>query len=242
MKIQVRNELIKINNLTITEQLIFLIESLSQIRKLRLSEESKNQAIIGAMVADLFSMNKVGLVNNKVVVTNTEKTQFGFLNRFIDDLQSQDKRKFIIDIIHCYQYKGESIQQDILDTLVEEDLLLETRGLIPFVGSKEFQVRDRDIISKINERIQVSLTNDSSLEKESIYLLAILQAIGVLKRFFYTSVDFNEKKKKRLQELMKEEYLAKMIYEAIKQQPESDSLAMVEMPPLHFSAGLKGIY
>ena len=66
MFIENGNELEKLQNLSITQQLIFFTEIIANNKESLPFKDRKKYAIIGTLVSDLLLKRKAGLVNNKV--------------------------------------------------------------------------------------------------------------------------------------------------------------------------------
>ena len=243
MFIEEENKLIKLKkleklqNLSISQQLVFFTKIMAKNKESLLFNDRKKFAIIGALVADLLLKKKAGLVNNKVVIINTEKATLDYLNKLIDYLQSLEDRQYISEIIFKYQEEANQIEDEILHQLIEKELLEEKKGFIPFLFPTELQAKDQEIISQIKTLIHESLEQKAQPEENTIYLLTIIDAINILRQFFKTKEEYNERKK-RLVELMDREYIAKMIYKAIKEQPEPELPPASYMPPFYFTGGL----
>ena len=145
MFIEEENKLIKLKkleklqNLSISQQLVFFTKIMAKNKESLLFNDRKKFAIIGALVADLLLKKKAGLVNNKVVIINTEKSTLDYLNKLIDYLQSLEDRQYISEIIFKYQEEANQIEDEILHQLIEKELLEEKKGFIPFLFPTELQ-------------------------------------------------------------------------------------------------------
>ncbi len=236
MKQEIEIKLKKITDLTITEQLILAFDTLIDLKDPTIIKAKMNQAIIGGTIADLFNLNKAGLVNNKVVLSDDKKTNLTYVNDLIDHLLTLDQKKLMIDIIFSYQHKAKEIKNNLQDELIRQGFLQEKRNFPPLIGPKEIHVSEQQLINNTKKRIVNSLDDDSKPEKEFIYVLAILDAVELLSYFLDTSIEL-DKKKERLKDLMEEEYIAKLIHDAIQNQPDPESLNMYEEPPLYTMGG-----
>lgn len=237
MSQQTKFKQMDINELTITEQLLFTLESIRDKENPTILEAKKNYAIMGAALADLFNLKKSGLVNNKIVIKDNKKTDYEYINDLIDKLDSLEKKKLIIDVIFGYQYKGKSIENELLDELIKKGLLIEKRNILPIIGPKEIHVSKNALINLAEDRVVNALSIGSKPEKELIYVLAILDAIDLLPYFIDSKAEIEEKKE-RLNELMEKENLVKQIHKAIKNEPDPESLAMYEEYPMNTMGGI----
>ena len=228
---------IDMNNLTITEQLLFILETLRDKENLTILEAKKNYAIMGAVIADLFNLKKADLENNKMVIIDNTKTEFEYINDLIGKLGSLEKNKLLIDVIFGYQYKGKDIENKLVDELINKKLLVEKRNFLPLIIPKKIEVSEKAFIKDIKEEVVNALSNDLKPKKEFIYVLAILDAIDLLPYFCDSDIEVKEKEI-RLNELIGEEHLAKLVHNSIKNLPEPESLAMYEEYPVYTEGGL----
>jgi len=228
---------IDINELTITEQLLFTLESLRDTENPTLLEAKKNYAVMGATIADLFNFKKAGLINDKVVILDHEKTNYNYIDDLTYTLDSLRNNKLLIDVIFGYQHKGKDIEHELLDELIQKKLLVEKRNFLPIIGPKDVHVSESAFSNLAKDRVVQALSKDSKPEKELIFVLAILDAIDLLP-YFIDSTDLLEEKKQRLYGLMEKEDLAKVIHKAIKNEPDPESLAMYEVYPMYTNGGI----
>ena len=234
------NKLEILHHLTITQHLLFLLESIPKKNQSLLFEEIKKYAIIGATITDLMLLKKVALVDNRLEIINSEKTDFSYMNTLLAELQSEEEKKLLMEVIYNYRHEAEVIEEEILKELLEKELLIEKKGLIPFLFPTELRVKDPELAIISRESIQKALTKESKPEKEVLYVIAIMDAIYALQKFMDTKEEYEEKKK-RLDELLEEEELAKKVYETITSQPEPEFPAYY-IPPMYFMDGLTGLY
>ena len=237
MFIENGNELEKLQNLSITQHFIFFTEIMANNKESLLFKDRKKYAIIGALVSDLLLKRKAGLVNNKVVITNNEKTTLEYLDKFVAYLQSLEERQYISEIIFNYKEEAKNIENEILNQLLEKDLLVDKKRFMRFLFSTEIQVKNKVLISQIKNLIRESLVKEAHPERKTIILLAIIDSMNILRQFYKTKDEY-KRKKKRIEKLMEEENIAKMVYEAIKEQPEPELPPVTYMPPLYLSSGM----
>ncbi len=241
MSIQENKNPKMLDELPITHQLVFLIETMAKNKDSLLFKDRKKYAIIGASVADLLLKKKARIVNNKVLLETTEERDPEYLSKLLDDIQSSKNSELLSDILYDYQFEADEIEEIIFDELLDNEILIEKKGFIPFLFPSELHVNNPDILKQSSTRIRTSLEKDQNPDRKTIYLLAITDAINFLRQFFQSKEEYKEKKR-RLKELMGKEYGARIIYDAIKNQPEPELPTAYYMPPLYFSGGLTGMY
>ena len=73
MHVEETNEINVFKKLTISEQLMYLIESITHVNESKHFQEKKAHSVIGSLVADLLFLHKLDLTNNKITIIDGEK-------------------------------------------------------------------------------------------------------------------------------------------------------------------------
>ena len=240
MQITMNSEQIEFKTMPITEQLLLLVDSETDLNETPKFKDKKHNAIIGSLLADLFLMKKIGLVNNKVLVTTSDTSRINYLNNFLNKLRSLGERKLMEDIIHEVKPLAENVEQDVMKKLLAEEWLVEKKGFIPFISQKELQIESSDFLKALKSTITDILANKQEPDKGHVYLMAILHAINMLKNF-NKGGKLGKEEISRLNELMNQEYLTKLLYNAIKNQPDPKSLKFIDIAPPGYMAGVGGL-
>ena len=188
----------------------------------------------------MFLLKKAGLVNNKVVLTTSEGTGINYVDGFINKLRHLDKKDLMENIIHEEKPLSDGVEENILEKLLAEEWLVEKKGFIPFISQKELQIDNSDVLKFIQATITNILANELEPNKEQIYLMALLYAIDRLKNFIKQE-NLGRQERTRMNELLEQEYVAKLIYNAVKNQPEPDSLKLIDIGPPGYVAGVTGL-
>ena len=189
MSLKTEFKLMDINRLTITEQLLFALESIRDEKNPTILEAKKNYAVVGATIADLFNFKKASIIDNEIVLKDNEKTDYDYINDLIDKLDSLENNKLLMDVIFSYQNKGRCIENDVLDELVNKKLLFEQRTFLPIIGPKEIHESETAFSNRIKYQVENALSKTSKPEKKFIYVLAILDAIDLLPYFVESTIE-----------------------------------------------------
>lgn len=235
-----KNNLYEFTTKPITEQLLLLVDTKTDLNETPEFKDKKENAIIGALLADVLLMKKAGLINNKVVVTTNEEAKTKYIEEFIEKLKSLEKREVMENIIHGVKSIAEDIEDNVLKKLLAEEWLVEKKGLIPFISQKELRVDSPELLKDVKATITNILTAEQEPNKELIYLMTLLYAIDMLQNFNKEG-KLDREEERRMNELMEKEYIAKLIYDAIKNQPEPESLRLVDLGPPGYIAGVAGM-
>lgn len=236
----VKNNQFEFEKLPITEQLLFILDSETELNRPKLLKDKGSNAIIGALLADLFLMRKIGLFNNKVVVTATTESEIDYIDGFISKLRSTRERMSMKDIIYEEKPLAEGIGQNIRDKLLTEEWLTKKKGIIPFLSQKELQPESKDLLKEVKRKMRFILTEKEEPTKKEIYFLAILQAMNLLKPAIGSFKD-EQKVNIRLNKFLTDVYLAKMIHDAIKSQTKPESQLLANTSPPGYIAGIGGL-
>lgn len=219
----------------ITEQLIFLVDTETYMDKTTKFKDRKASAILGALLADLFLMNKVRLVRNKVVVTSGESS-IKYIDEFLKKIKSLNEQKRIDDLLYEVKPVAETIEEDVKKRLLAEEWLREKKGFNHITSQKKINIDNSDYLKALKAIITNVLAKKQEPRKEMIYVIALLDAIKLLKNFIEEG-KFGIPERTRLNELLEKESLAKIIHNAIRVQ---EGIKLVRLKNIG-SAGYLGI-
>lgn len=222
-------------NFTIAQQLLLLLASIPEKNESLLYKERKKFALIGAILADTIRMKKTEVVQGELMLKNISKTNFNYINSFINNMDLINNKYGLADIIYRYQYDAGDLEDMILDELLQDGFLIEKKGRIPFLSPKKLCVKEPELCDQLITRVRKAFIQETDIE--TLYILAILHAIQVLQRFIETESEYNEKIV-QLEERINENIDVKLIHEAIKNQPEPDFSMIYYMSPMFLNGGL----
>jgi len=225
------------SHFTITQQLLLLLASVPEKNESLLYKERKKFAIIGAILADTIRMKRAELVQGELMLKNISETNFKYINLFINNMDLINNKNGLSDLIYRYQYDAGDLEDMVLDELLQDGVLIEKKGRIPFLSPKKLCIKEPELCNQLINRVQKAFLQESEPDIDMLYILAILHAIQVLQRFIKTESEYNEKII-QVEELIEKNIDVKMIHEAIKSQPEPDFSMIYYMSPMFLNGGL----
>ena len=205
-------------NLTISEQFVYLIEIITQNGLDDYFKQHFLYATIGSCFADLFMMNKIKLVDNRIVFNNGERTNIRYIDRLIDEINAIREDKTIFDVLMALDLERMlEIESMINDALIKKKLLYEKREGFLMFGKKVITPIKNDYSKQLIDEIRTSLDSSQEPDQSLLYLLAVLKPLDILPNFYESlkELDFG---KKRMESLIEYHHDAKMILRAIENQ------------------------
>lgn len=225
------------SHFTITQQLLLLLASIPEKNESLLYKERKKFAIIGAILTDTIRMKKAELVQGELMLKNISNTNFKYINTFINNMDLINNKNSLSDVIYRYQYDAGDLEDLVLDELLQGGFLIEKKGRIPFLSPKKLCIKEPELCNQLINKVRNAFSQESEPDIDTLYILAILHAIQVLQRFIKTGTEYDGKIM-QLEVLIEKNIDVKMIYEAIKNQPEPDFSMIYYMSPMFLNGGL----
>ena len=205
-------------NLSISEQFVYLVESLSQNELDEYHRQHFLYATIGSCFADLFVLNKIKLVDNRIVFIDNEKTTYKHINSLIDAINSIHEDKTMFDVMMVLEIeKMLELESMIKDLLIKKKFLMEKREGFLMFGKKVILPMNTEYSKELFETIRTALESSQDPEKALLYLLAVIKPLDMLP-YLYESLKELDFAKKRLESLIEYDHTAKMILRAIENQ------------------------
>lgn len=210
-----KNKINEFKKLTISEQVLYSIESVTELKEPKEFKEEKEICIIGGLVGDLILTKNIDLIDGKIKVLNNEKTNFAYLNNFMNELDNNYSGKDLNDVLLGFKNNIEKLENAIRNDLIKKSFLKGKKTFGFLRGSQE-SYGDSNVIMRRNLwTINLALRDNSEPEKKLVFILALLDAINFLKNYFKTSEEYTEKTK-RLLELIESNPDVKLVYKKIK--------------------------
>ncbi len=205
----------EIFEITISGQLMFLVEAFSKNSDDGSFRDYYHYSLLCGCIADLYNFNKFKLVDNRLVFTSKEPTQIGYLDRFMREITTVDSNKTIFDILmETNEEKMVEIKSNIKNYLMERNLLKEKREGFLVFGKKITLPVNNEIPMKMLENLRQALDSNQDPNEKMIYLLTLLKEIDFLP-LLYESIKELDFAEKRLEQIIENKHIAKMISRAI---------------------------
>lgn len=224
--------------LTLAEQVLFLIESVTKNNESKDFREKKDDAILGSLVADLELAKKIQVKKDEIIDITVQESKLEYVDEFLEDLAHIGNMKKMKDIIQELRPKVKHLEKALRKELVSKGLLIEERHAMPFMKSILYS-EDDVLLRRNNLTMKLALRGDSSPTKKMLFIMAILKAINFLPNYFATNEEYEEAEK-RLKELIEQNDDVKELYEALKEQPEVQK--HLELAQEQFVTGMRGLH
>lgn len=205
----------QIFNLTVSGQLMFLLETFSNHINDEAFREQYLYTLICANFADLFLLDKISLVNNRIVFNNKGPTNIKYVDHFMSVIITIDKDKTIFDVLmEITKNKLIEIESAVRNYLVERKLLVVKHEGFLIFGKKTYRPANNELATTMLEELRTSLDAGQNPDDKLIYLLALLKETDFIP-LLYDSKRELEFGDKRLELLIENNHIAKILSRAI---------------------------
>lgn len=205
----------QIFDLTVSGQLMFLLETFSDHSNDEAFREQYLYTLICANFADLFLYDKISLVNNRIVFNNKGPTNVKYIDHFMSIIITIDKDKTIFDVLmEITKNKMLEIESAVRDFLVEQKVLVTKHEGFLFFGKKTYRPVNTELATTMLEELRKALDVSQEPNDKLIYLLALLKETNFLPLLYDSKRDL-EFGDKRLELLLENNHIAKILSRAI---------------------------
>ena len=215
MQTQEKNLANSVLSLSISEQLVFLIESLPENTLDTYYKQHYLFAVIVGVIADLFFQEKITLLNSKISFINTERASLEQLNYMMEKINSIRNEKTIFDILMAMNIQEMSqVESIIINSLIKKKILVRKHEGFFIFGKNVIQAKiDRQRVNLFNTLI-TALDSTEDPPKQMIYLLTLLFGIDFLPQMIQSKKDLDFHRK-HLETIIENDYIAKLLLRAI---------------------------
>ena len=201
-------------NSTISEEVVYLIQSLSKKMDREFNRDDYYFALIGACLVDLYIRGKIEIVNNRVVAKNFEKFNLPFLDHFFYRLAVTQYKRTVFEVFSNMKKYMRKVDRLLTKDLIKKKLLVEnSNGFLPF-SKNQIYLNSQTEFYELIIRLKASLDTVKEPKKPILYLLTILQAMN-LTPYLYRILPDVGYGIKRLELLMKTEPFARHLLQTI---------------------------
>lgn len=202
-------------SLSISEQLAFLIESSSVNNQENYSREQYLFTVVIGCIADLFILDKISFVNNRIKLNNNPKKVNDYLTKMMKVILSSREEKSIFYILLAMITKQMSqIEAMIVKHLIDKKLLERNREGFFILGKKSIKANNDEIRFDLYNKLREELNRNEEPSNQIIFLLTLLYGIDFLPKL-YTSKYELDYSRRHLQLFIKENYIAKLLLQSI---------------------------
>ena len=222
-------------SLSISEQLVFLIESTSINKLDNYSKEHYLFAVITGCIADLFLLDKIHFVQGRINLNNNPKKVSDYLTDIMRQILSNREEKSIFYILLAMNYRQMSqIESMIVDDLIDKKLLVREHEGFSIFGKSFLHANNEDFRFDLNKILKDGLNADEEPPMQIIFLLTLLDGIDLLPILCKSENELNYSRQ-HLESFIKNDHIAKLLLRAIQNEIKINDL---ENMPKHQGGGL----
>ena len=222
-------------SLTISEQLVFLIQSTSKIDLDYNSREHYLLAVITGCFADLFLQNKINFANNVINLNNNPKQVSDYLTDVMKVILSyRDKKSILYLLLAMNDRQMSNIESKKVKELINKKLLVREHKGVPIFGEDSLQAKDTESRFDLYNELKKDLNSSKEPPMEKTFLLTLLDEINFLPDLFESRREFDISQK-NLALFINHDHIAKLLLRAIQNELKLNELSNM---PKHRGGGL----
>ena len=222
-------------SLTVSEQLVFLVESTPVNNLDNYSRERYLFAVITGCIADLFILNKIHFENSLICLNNNPQQVSPYLTDIMKEILSNREEKSILNILlSMNSHQMSHIESMIVQNLIDKKLLVRDHDGSFIFGKRFLHTNNNDFRFNLFDVLKDRLNATKKPPKELTLLLTLLNEIDFLPALFNSPHDLDYSHK-HLQTFIKHDNIAKLLARAIQNEMKLKNL---DKMPHHQGGGL----
>ena len=225
----------QISSLSISEQLVYLVESTSENNLDDYSREHYLLAVITGCIADLFILNKIHFGSSRIILNNNPKQVSDYLTDIMKKiLSTRDEKSIFYILLDMNEQQMSKIESKIVkDLIAKKWLVREHEG--PFIlGKRYLQANDDELRINLYNALKNDLNANGELPEKVMFLLTLLDEIDFLPKLFESKEEL-EYCRSHLQINIKHDRIAKLFSREIQNELKFNE---IEHMTKHHGGGL----
>jgi hypothetical protein len=155
------------------------------------SEHKIKFGLVGAILFELYKMERITLVNDEVIVTNACSTDNVLLDRVLNVIKAAKKPRSLRSWIQRIVYKKLMLRKTILKQLIQAKIIgREEYSLLVVFYQTKFPILDAPLKRKIQEEICESVISGKTLNDHETMLLVIMNSCKMVRKNFGSYLQF----------------------------------------------------
>lgn len=214
------------SELTISQEIVYLINSLPQKVIGNFQKENFLLGVLGSSLADLFLMHKIELEANYIKINNYNRTGCEYLDEFLSNLLTIPGNKTILNVLMDYPQNVLQLEDQIKESLVLKGLLPKKHHGFLFFKPKDDNIGDDYYLKGFISRIKEELITARDIPQTTMFLVIILQGIELLPYMFGSKEELNTAEQKIQQQLNNDKTASRLLrgFENIKKLRDAKSM------------------
>lgn len=215
MQAQENNMANSVLSLSISEQLVFLLETLPENKLNEYYRQHYLFAVIVGCIGDLFLQERITLLNSKISFINTEQSSLEQLNYMMNEIRSIRNEKTIFDILMAMTIQEMThVKSLIVESLIKKRILIRKHEGFFIFGKNVVQAKIERQRGNLFNTLIGALDATEDPPKQIIYLLTLLDGIDFLPQMVQSKKDLDFHRK-HLETLIENDHIAKLLFRAL---------------------------
>lgn len=169
--------------LTFLQKIVFL--ALDDKGWFGASEHKIKFGLVGAILFELYKLDRIALVNDEVVVTQPHSTDNVLLDRVLNVIKASGKQRSLRSWIQRIAYKKLMLRKTILKQLIGMKVVgREEYSLLVVFYQTKFPLIDVPLKRKIQDQICEGVIAGKTLNDHDLMLLGVMDACKMIRKNF----------------------------------------------------------
>jgi len=149
------------------------------------SEHKIKFGLVGAILFELYKLERIGFQNDEVYVSNPKSTDNVVLDRVLNLIKSSKKQRSLRSWIQRIVYKKLLLRKTILKQLINDNVITrEEYSLMMVFYQTKFPLVNLELKRKLQEEIYENIVSDKVLSDHDIMLLVVMNNCKMVRKNF----------------------------------------------------------
>ena len=149
------------------------------------SEHKIKFGLVGAILFELYKLERIGFQNDEVYVSNPKSTDNVVLDRVLNLIKSAKTQRSLRSWIQRIVYKKLLLRKTILKQLINENVITrEEYSLMMVFYQTKFPLVNLELKRKLQEEIYENIVSDKVLSDHDIMLLVVMNNCKMVRKNF----------------------------------------------------------
>jgi Golgi phosphoprotein 3 len=169
--------------LTFLQKIIFL--ALDEKGWFGASEHKIKFGLVGAILFELYKLDRISVVNDEVIVTNVHSTDNVLLDRVLNLIKTSKKPRSLRSWIQRIVYKKLNLRKTILKQLIQQKVIArEEYSLLVVFYQTKYPLLDVSLKQKVQEEICEGVISGKVLDDYETMMVVVMNSCRMVRKNF----------------------------------------------------------
>jgi len=149
------------------------------------SEHKIKFGLVGAILFELYRLERINIVNDEVVVINPKSTDDIILDRVLNVIKTAKKQRSLRSWIQRIVYKKLLLRKTVLKQLIQQKVIgREEYSLLVVFYQTKFPLLNTGVKRKLQEQLCEQVVSGNSITDQDVMLLVIMNLCKMVRKNF----------------------------------------------------------